>query len=443
MALRLRFGRLDYFLGGDLSGEHLVGPRARSATTTSRPGWRRRWATWTSTGSTTTAAPTRSNPTLLGQLDPAVSIVSVGADNPHGHPHPATLQRLLSPRCGLPDRPRGSAQRRWGRPGWRATSPCVSADGADLHGGRRRLPGLRSPARRRRRRRLLPAGRPGRPRARRPAAPRSGAATRRFRILRGRVTAGEGRRGPWFAGKGLMRRFLASSGSDGFCGAPAPRAVTLFCVGLTALSWLGCGGATPTSRRRRRPTRHGRRDRMAGDGRSGHDRACASTSCARTTTASRSTSRGRPTTGSSCATPAPRRSTWRLHRWARRAAGPPAAGARSWPRARRSCCGPTATPEQGPRHLAFKLSAAGGQVALRAAGGTLVDEVRFPALATNEAWRAYPDGERRLRRLPLRHARAGPTAAAAARRRRSSCPPRCSFRPSPGRPASASPPGRW
>jgi hypothetical protein len=37
-----------------------------------------------------------SNATFLGQLAPSVSIVSVGTDNPHGHPHPDTLQRLLA-----------------------------------------------------------------------------------------------------------------------------------------------------------------------------------------------------------------------------------------------------------------------------------------------------------------------------------------------------------
>jgi hypothetical protein len=51
------------------------------------------------------------------------------------------------------------------------------------------------------------------------------------------------------------------------------------------------------------------------------------------------------------------------------------------------------TPAQGPRHLSFRLSAAGGQVALRAVGGTLVDEVTYPALATNTAWARTPDGE--------------------------------------------------
>jgi beta-lactamase superfamily II metal-dependent hydrolase len=96
VALRLRYGRLDYFLGGDLSGEHLVGAAGA----------------FSYHDVETPVAPMvgdvdvyrvnhhgsahSSNATFLGQLDPAVSIVSVGADNPHGHPHPGTLQRLLS-----------------------------------------------------------------------------------------------------------------------------------------------------------------------------------------------------------------------------------------------------------------------------------------------------------------------------------------------------------
>ncbi len=96
VALRLRYGRLDYFLGGDLSGEHLVGPaggfsyhdvETRVAAAVGDVDVYR----VNHHGSAHS-----SNATFLGQLDPAVSIVSVGADNPHGHPHPGTLQRLLS-----------------------------------------------------------------------------------------------------------------------------------------------------------------------------------------------------------------------------------------------------------------------------------------------------------------------------------------------------------
>jgi hypothetical protein len=96
VALLLRFGQLDYVLGGDLSGQHLVGPAAA----------------FSYHDLETLVAPAvgdvdvyrvnhhgsafSSNPTWLGQLAPRVSIVSVGADNPHGHPDPGTLQRLLS-----------------------------------------------------------------------------------------------------------------------------------------------------------------------------------------------------------------------------------------------------------------------------------------------------------------------------------------------------------
>jgi beta-lactamase superfamily II metal-dependent hydrolase len=96
VGLRLRFGRLDYFLGGDLSGEHLVGPAGafsyHDVETRVAP----------AVGDVDVyrvnhhGSAHSSNLTWLGQLDPAVSIVSVGANNPHGHPHPATLQRLLS-----------------------------------------------------------------------------------------------------------------------------------------------------------------------------------------------------------------------------------------------------------------------------------------------------------------------------------------------------------
>jgi Pyruvate phosphate dikinase, AMP/ATP-binding domain/Lamin Tail Domain len=51
------------------------------------------------------------------------------------------------------------------------------------------------------------------------------------------------------------------------------------------------------------------------------------------------------------------------------------------------------TTAQGPRHLAFRLSAGGGQVQLKTVAGAPVDEVRFPALATNTSWSRTPDGE--------------------------------------------------
>lgn len=50
------------------------------------------------------------------------------------------------------------------------------------------------------------------------------------------------------------------------------------------------------------------------------------------------------------------------------------------------------SPDQGPRHLDFRLSAAGGKVVLRAPAGAVIDEVSFPALDTNIAYARFPDG---------------------------------------------------
>jgi beta-lactamase superfamily II metal-dependent hydrolase len=89
----LRFGRFDYFLGGDLSGE---------------------WAP-TTLGYAYHDVESRiaahlpdvdvyrvnhhgsdhsSGPTLLAQLDPEVAIISTGDGNPYGHPHQAAVDRL-------------------------------------------------------------------------------------------------------------------------------------------------------------------------------------------------------------------------------------------------------------------------------------------------------------------------------------------------------------
>jgi beta-lactamase superfamily II metal-dependent hydrolase len=90
----LRFGQFDYLLAGDLSGELVVGASSTShdiETTVAR------------------ALPDvdvyrvnhhgsdhASNPTLLGQIDPEVAIISVGAGNPYGHPGAVTLRRLAA-----------------------------------------------------------------------------------------------------------------------------------------------------------------------------------------------------------------------------------------------------------------------------------------------------------------------------------------------------------
>jgi hypothetical protein len=47
---------------------------------------------------------------------------------------------------------------------------------------------------------------------------------------------------------------------------------------------------------------------------------------------------------------------------------------------------------QGPRHLGFKLAAKGEHLVLRAADGTVADELSYPEMATNEAYARLPDG---------------------------------------------------
>ncbi len=50
------------------------------------------------------------------------------------------------------------------------------------------------------------------------------------------------------------------------------------------------------------------------------------------------------------------------------------------------------SPEQGPRHLGFELAAGGGRISLRGADGTLLDEVTFPSMPSNQSWARFPDG---------------------------------------------------
>jgi beta-lactamase superfamily II metal-dependent hydrolase len=94
VAFTLRFGQFDYLLGGDLSGQ-----------------------LWQGVDSTYHDVETRvarglrdidvyrvnhhgsdhsSNPTWLGQIDPEVSIISVGPGNSYGHPAAGTLRRLAA-----------------------------------------------------------------------------------------------------------------------------------------------------------------------------------------------------------------------------------------------------------------------------------------------------------------------------------------------------------
>jgi beta-lactamase superfamily II metal-dependent hydrolase len=93
VAFVLRFGQLDYFSGGDLSGETLVSgfgysyhdieyavaPLAKDVDVyrVSHHG-----------------SAHSSSPTFLAELQPRVSILEVGNDNPDGHPHQATIDRL-------------------------------------------------------------------------------------------------------------------------------------------------------------------------------------------------------------------------------------------------------------------------------------------------------------------------------------------------------------
>jgi len=93
VAFVLRFGQLDYFSGGDLSGETLVSgfgysyhdieyavaPLARDVDVyrVSHHG-----------------SAHSSSPTFLAEVQPRVSILEVGNDNPDGHPHQATIDRL-------------------------------------------------------------------------------------------------------------------------------------------------------------------------------------------------------------------------------------------------------------------------------------------------------------------------------------------------------------
>jgi beta-lactamase superfamily II metal-dependent hydrolase len=95
VGLVLRYGQLDYFYGGDLSGETLisefgysyhdieqaVAPRAKDIDVyrVSHHG-----------------SSHSSSPTLLAQMKPRASIIEVDRDNSDGHPHQATVDRLTA-----------------------------------------------------------------------------------------------------------------------------------------------------------------------------------------------------------------------------------------------------------------------------------------------------------------------------------------------------------
>jgi beta-lactamase superfamily II metal-dependent hydrolase len=93
VALLLRFGRLDYFIGGDLSGEWSISPYGyayhdiESLVARGLPDIDVYRADHHGSEHS-------SNPTLLAQLQPEVSIVSAGDGNPYGHPASATIDGL-------------------------------------------------------------------------------------------------------------------------------------------------------------------------------------------------------------------------------------------------------------------------------------------------------------------------------------------------------------
>ncbi|HEY0707501.1 MAG TPA: MBL fold metallo-hydrolase [Polyangia bacterium] len=94
VALHLRFGRLDYFIGGDLSGAYVPGSNATSHDIETAVG--RHLPDMDVYRVNHHGSNRSSNATFLAQIDPEVSIISVGAPNPHGHPGAMTVDRLLS-----------------------------------------------------------------------------------------------------------------------------------------------------------------------------------------------------------------------------------------------------------------------------------------------------------------------------------------------------------
>ena len=94
------------------------------------------------------------------------------------------------------------------------------------------------------------------------------------------------------------------------------------------------------------------------------------------------------------------------------------------------------SPEQGARHVDFKLSAKGGHVVLRAPNGGVVDQVDYPALATNESFARFPDGAPGF--VACRYATPGrPNGSRCGPPPPGELPVEASFRPLPGRAASA------
>jgi metallo-beta-lactamase superfamily protein len=93
VAALLRFGRLDYFIGGDLSGEWSQAPFGYS-THDIETALARDLPDVDVYRVSHHGSEHSSNPTLLAQIDPEVSIISVGEGNPYGHPRQTTVDRL-------------------------------------------------------------------------------------------------------------------------------------------------------------------------------------------------------------------------------------------------------------------------------------------------------------------------------------------------------------
>jgi competence protein ComEC len=93
VALLVRFGAFDYFIGGDLSGQWSTSPYGYAYHDVE---------TAVARGLPDVdvyrvdhhGSDHSSNPTLLAQLAPEVSIVSAGEGNPFGHPRPEVVNRL-------------------------------------------------------------------------------------------------------------------------------------------------------------------------------------------------------------------------------------------------------------------------------------------------------------------------------------------------------------
>ena len=153
VAFVLRFGRFDYWLGGDLSGElfDLTGSRYHDVETAVARGL----ADVDVYRANHHGSDHSSNPVFLAQIDPEVTIISVGAGNPHGHPGRATLRRLASTGAVYLT----SAGHAGASAGGAAGDVVVRTDGLGYTVAGRLVPGHRSCAHRWRRRWLLSRGR--------------------------------------------------------------------------------------------------------------------------------------------------------------------------------------------------------------------------------------------------------------------------------------------